>query len=304
MIEMSTRPAILFVDDEARIGRLLKMMFRADYEVFVAEHAVAAFRVLETQPVDVVVSDQRMPGITGVQFLSLVRARWPETVRLLLTGYSDLVAIIGAVNEGEVNRFLSKPWNLAELREVIAEAVDLAESLRVTRESVGQIWQGGMADRPFSVASQLLVIDGYAEDRQQVNEMFAPDYQCRAVATVTEATRILGLDDIGVIALDTGALDTGALDLDAVGFLAAVADVDPAITVVAMTAFPHGESVIRLINSGRIFRFAMKPFNRNLFRLAVNSAMREHHRRLADPRIVARRLRRRNSGPSRFSDLA
>lgn len=291
---MTEKPVLLFVDDEERIVRLLKMMFREDYEVYTACSAREALAILETVTVDVVASDQRMPEATGIELLAQVRERWPETVRILLTGYSDLVAIIGAVNEGQVYRFINKPWNQTELRAVIAEAGDKAQEARASRKNVGPIWQDDHGEPQFSIASQLLAIEGCDSERQEVVEMFTYDYRVHAAASIKEAVNLLLQEQIGVIV--TNAKVDG---VDMTDLLAEVARIDPAITIVVMTSSPQSDTIIKLINSGRIYRFAIKPLTPNLFRLAVNAAMREHHRRLADPRVVRRRMQRdaaRDSG--------
>lgn len=280
---MTKKPIILFVDDEERIVKLLKIMFRENYDVYTAMGAADALAILESTTVDVIISDQRMPDTTGIQLLSQVRERWPNTVRLLLTGYSDLVAIVGAVNEGEVYRFINKPWNQSELRSVIAEAVEYAQESRKLEESIGSVWQND-GEPPFSVASQLLAIEGCEADRQDVVEMFTYDYRVHAVASLRDAISVLSQEDIGVIVTNAEVDGVDVTDL-----LSEIGQFDPAITVVVMTKTPHSDTIIKLINSGKIYRFAMQPLSPNLFRLAVHAAMREHHRRLADPRVVRRR---------------
>ncbi|OCP23595.1 MULTISPECIES: response regulator [unclassified Ensifer] len=295
---MNDKPVVLFVDDEERIVRLLKIMFRREYDVYTALSAREAINLLETIPVDVLASDQRMPEITGIELLSQVRARWPETVRVLLTGYSDLVAIIGAVNEGEVYRFLSKPWNQTELRTVIAEAVERARASRSARQAISPVWTGTKNEPQFSISSQLLAIDGCDADRQEVVEMFARDYSVHAAPSISEAIKILAQEQIGVIVTNAEVEGVDMTDL-----LSQLAHVDPAITVVVMTEAPQSDTVIKLINSGKIYRFAIKPISPNLFRLAVNAAMREHHRRLADPRVVRQRMQRDAASQEGDEDL-
>src|SRR6218665_3121556 len=112
---MQTKSRLLFVDDEERIVNLLRMMFRADYEVHTATSGAAALEIIAAHPIDVIVSDQRMPGMLGIELLNEVRLRSPATMRILLTGYSDLSAIVGSVNDGEVFRFINKPWDKAEI---------------------------------------------------------------------------------------------------------------------------------------------------------------------------------------------
>ncbi|MDR6101739.1 DNA-binding NtrC family response regulator [Agrobacterium larrymoorei] len=278
--------AILFVDDEERIVRLLKMIFRTQYKVFTALSAADALEILDANRVDVIVCDQRMPSVTGIELLAQVRLRRPEVVRILLTGYSDLVAIIGSVNQGEVHRFLNKPWDQTEIRETIAEAAELADSLRQTLDAVGPLWNGDAGGPQFSVTSQVLVLDEVEADCESIAGLLAEDYEVVVAASVVEAIEILSSRQVGVIIT---AAELGSLDVT--DLLAEIAGLDPAITVVATNAAPHSDAVIKLINAGRIFRFAIKPINAALVQTAVNDAMREHHRRLADPRVVRRRMR-------------
>ena len=122
-VPTGVRPRLLFVDDESRILLSLKAIFRADYDVTTAEGGPAALEALKKERFDVIVSDQRMPGITGVEVLRAARDAQPQAIRMLLTGYSDLNAIIASINEGEIFRFIPKPWVNGELRETIASAV-------------------------------------------------------------------------------------------------------------------------------------------------------------------------------------
>ena len=105
----TTRATVLFVDDEERVVNLLRMIFRTQYDVLVATSGAQALQIIKERRVDVLVTDQRMPGMTGIELLTQARECSPHTIRLLLTGYTDLAAIVGSVNEGEVFRFLNKP---------------------------------------------------------------------------------------------------------------------------------------------------------------------------------------------------
>jgi response regulator RpfG family c-di-GMP phosphodiesterase len=118
-------PTILFVDDEANILASLRRLFRGKgFDVRMAESGKAGLELLESEPVDLVISDMRMPEMDGTQLLEQVRARWPDTVRLLLTGYSDVTSIIGAVNRGEIYRYITKPWDDNEIVLIVRQALD------------------------------------------------------------------------------------------------------------------------------------------------------------------------------------
>ncbi len=118
---------LLFVDDEELILRSVERMFRdAGYTILTAKSGQEGLSILEAgPPVHVVVSDYRMPGMSGVEFLQAVARRWPETVRIVLSGYADTPAVIGAINEGGIYKFISKPWKDDELRLAVANAATL-----------------------------------------------------------------------------------------------------------------------------------------------------------------------------------
>lgn len=114
---------LLLVDDEENIVAALKRLLRRDgYQIITAHNAADGLLRLAEQHVDVILSDQRMPGMTGVEFLRRAKAQYPDTVRMVLSGYTELQSIIDAVNEGAIYRFLTKPWDDQHLREHVAEA--------------------------------------------------------------------------------------------------------------------------------------------------------------------------------------
>jgi DNA-binding NtrC family response regulator len=119
--------SILFVDDEKRVLTSMRAMFRRDYNVLLANSGTEALEILRNQPVDVVVSDQRMPGMTGVEVLKQVKTLAPKAMRILLTGYADLNAIEASINDAEVFRYLMKPCPSDELKEAIALAATVAK---------------------------------------------------------------------------------------------------------------------------------------------------------------------------------
>ena len=118
-------PIILCVDDEPNILSSLRRLFRArGFQVRVAESGSAGLALMETEPVDLVISDMRMPEMDGAKFLEHVRARWPDTVRLLLTGYSDISSIIDAINRGEIYRYITKPWDDNDIVLIVRQALE------------------------------------------------------------------------------------------------------------------------------------------------------------------------------------
>lgn len=115
---------ILFVDDEASILATLKRVFRpSGYRIFTAESGAQGLEILEREEIDLVVSDMRMPEMNGAQFLEKVRERWPDMVRILLTGYAEIGATIDAINKGQIYRYISKPWEDNDIKAIIKQAL-------------------------------------------------------------------------------------------------------------------------------------------------------------------------------------
>jgi response regulator RpfG family c-di-GMP phosphodiesterase len=115
-------PALLVVDDEGEILYSLRRLLRKEYDFHAAQSGYEGLKVLERVPIQVVMADQRMPEMTGVDFLAQVRAGYPDTTRLLLTGYADLPAVIDAINRGHVFAYITKPWDPDGLRLMLRQA--------------------------------------------------------------------------------------------------------------------------------------------------------------------------------------
>ena len=116
---------LLFVDDEPSILSSLQRLFRPKgYKILTAESGEAGLAILDAQPVDLVISDMRMPRMDGAQFLEKVREKAPETMRLLLTGYADVTSTINAINKGEIYRHVSKPWDDNEIVLIVKKALE------------------------------------------------------------------------------------------------------------------------------------------------------------------------------------
>ena len=118
------RSIVLFVDDEANILASLKRTLRREgYDILTAESAAQGFSLLAKNTVQVVVSDQRMPEMNGTEFLTRVKTLYPETVRMVLSGYSEISAVTDSINKGSVYRFMLKPWDDEHLKEEIFGAL-------------------------------------------------------------------------------------------------------------------------------------------------------------------------------------
>ena len=279
---MSTRPAILFVDDEERIVNQLRIIFRQKYNVYTATSGQEALQILKAQSIDVLVSDQRMPGMLGVELLCEVRKYSPQTMRMLLTGYSDLAAIVGSVNEGEVFRFINKPWDHNDIQSIVADAVAAGQA---AREALSP--QAISATESLLMASteqpKVLLIDDNRGDLEAMAHVLSVDHSCLIATSVDEALQLLAQHDVGSIVTEArvGKADTGA-------FLHLLKQHHPMITTVMLTRSSDADLVVRMINKAQIFRFATKPLRKSSFQLAVAAAMKAHMHYRANPSLVNR----------------
>ncbi|MDB5156335.1 MAG: hupR [Mucilaginibacter sp.] len=127
---------ILYVDDEENNLFSFKAAFRIKYQVYTAISGDEALKMLGEKPVHIIITDQRMPNMTGVEFLEKVIEKYPDPMRVLLTGYADMGAVVDAVNKGKIFHYLTKPWNEEELDMTITRAYDAyLEKLRLKEEN-------------------------------------------------------------------------------------------------------------------------------------------------------------------------
>jgi class 3 adenylate cyclase len=132
---------LLYVDDEENNLISFRATFRREYEVFTAIGAEEALNILHREIIPIIITDQRMPGVTGIQFLEKVIPEFPDTVRMILTGFSDVEAIIQAINTGRVFRYITKPWDEKELKMTIDNAIHLFQLQQRNKQLIGQLNQ-------------------------------------------------------------------------------------------------------------------------------------------------------------------
>ncbi len=131
--------SLLVVDDEPYILMTLSALLANDFDVLTAESAEAAQQAFQTRDINIVLSDQKMPGMSGVRLLEWVRERSPHTVRLLMTGFAELEDAVEAINRGKVYRYLFKPWRADELLQVLRDACHNFQLERVNRQLVKEL---------------------------------------------------------------------------------------------------------------------------------------------------------------------
>src|ERR1700743_2144921 len=116
---------VLYVDDEINNLNSFKAAFRRDFTIFTAQSAKEGRKILDSNEIGVIITDQRMPMMTGIEFLESILPVYPDTIRILLTGFSDINAVMDAINRGQVYKYLVKPWQNDELKMYIENALEI-----------------------------------------------------------------------------------------------------------------------------------------------------------------------------------
>ena len=187
-IAMQCEPTVLFVDDEVNILKALQRLLRADeMRVLTASSATEALEILDRQPAQVVVTDQRMPEMCGVDFLASVRDRHPEIVRMMLTGYTEINVAVDAINRGEIYRLITKPWNDDELRATLRQAFDHA-SLKAEVKRLNQVTR----EQNFRLQDMNRNLEGMVRDRTK--QLAAKHHQLRTAYVQTIRTLAEAVD--------------------------------------------------------------------------------------------------------------
>ncbi len=171
------KPTILLVDDEESILNSLRRLLRGQpYEVLLATSGEQALDIMAKQPVDLVMSDARMPNMDGATLLAHIHQRHPDTLRILLTGYADLTMIVKAINDGQIDRYISKPWHDEELLLTLRQSLAYQRSERERLHLVQETWEQNEELRLLNATLEKHVASRTAE-LQQTADMLDLAYE-------------------------------------------------------------------------------------------------------------------------------
>ncbi len=285
-----SKPNLLLIDDEERVLRTLKSLFRNDYKIFTTTDGHEAIQIAKDNSIHVIISDQRMPIMPGVEVLRQVRQVSPNTMRILLTGYSDLAAIVGSVNDGEIYRYINKPWVTEELEQVVKEAAETALSLAAMPEAntpklakpVASATAPQMSDTGNKQPG-LLVVDDNEVIYQQVKTSFAGSNPIYWAKTVEDAFAILSSENIAVVITDISINNE-----DISRPLKTLKQINPHILTMVLTSFQDTNALIHLINQCQIYRYLPKPVMQEMLERSVKASLMHYSRMQAMPQLVKR----------------
>ena len=310
------KPRLLFVDDEERVLNSMRIMFRRASELHLAKSGKEALEIIRKNDIDVIIADHKMPQMTGVELLTQVKDLSPRTVRILLTGYAELDAVEGSINEGEVFRFLTKPCPADRLKETIALAVKAAREAPPPEQkpkpkpaptrarsaaAPPKRAPAKAAQRPKAKASQPpaetpsvskerlaqglgIVVFTNDEDVlttvQQAVRGRMPVYEA---SNVVKVVKILTKHRPGVLVTDVST-DKSTIQ----SMTARLKEHLPELVTIAIS--PHRDvlDMVWLINHGQIFRFLRKPVTPGRCAVSLQAALKHHRMLLKNPDMVQR----------------
>ncbi len=271
------KPTLLLIDDEERILRSLRMLFVLDYDVRMTTDANEAIRILREERVHVIVSDQRMPVMQGAELLRIARDVSPHTMRILLTGYSDFAASVASVNEGEVFRYLLKPWAGQDVKETVAEAAAIAEASFAAQPQAEQALET-LTQKPC-----VLVMDHDEDTLEAVREVLEERCEIIRAADVQHALQVLAQQEVAVVVAD---LTLGHESAAAV--LKAIKRFNPRTQSVVVTSLTDTGRLVDLINQAQISRYLPKPLLRSLLARNLEYVLQRFQALCSTPAIQGR----------------
>ncbi len=260
---MTHKPTLLFIDDEERILRSLRMLFLAHYNVRMTTDPHEAIRILRHEKVHVIISDQRMPLMQGAELLRIARETSPATMRILLTGYSDLNASIASVNEGEVFRYLLKPWLGEEVKKVVAEAAAIAEASFAVQSHSSVPAIVARTQKP-----RVLIMDHDAETAKVVHEILQDRCEIVWACDPQHAMEELVKQDVSVVISD---LMLGETNVSYI--LKTIKQLNPQTQCIVVTSFNDTSALIDLINQAQITRYIAKPVSKKTLERNLESIL-------------------------------
>lgn len=292
-----TRPKVLCVDDEPALLRSLRWLLRSEFEVVVSSDPVQALTLLDADCFDVVVSDQRMPGMTGTEFLHKAMRKAPQTTRLLLTGYADFSAVVAALNDGNVFRYINKPWDNAKLIHAVQEGARLS---RMNRPE----W-GDFQDTPVQTQTdrstgheEVLLVHADASLKRSCTTACNGMAQLLVADDPADALTLLAQRDIAVVMVCPRP-EAGSL----MPLVQAFRRCKPRLAVAVCSDRQDIATLQTMINDNLIHHFVALPAEVDRLRQCVAAALQRHRDQLARSRRLPslqpyRRPRRLGSAES------
>lgn len=272
---------LLLVDDEPAVLKSLQRVFQDDYNVLAAESGDEALLILEKEQVHLVVSDFRMPGMDGLQLLRKVKERWPETIRVMLTGYADVDVVMDDISSGVIYRFISKPWDDDFLKLGVRLALQQYNLILTIKRMKQAKAVYTVRDDDFYLTAEkrgenksvysLLFVDDESAVLNSLKRVFQDDYNVMTAESGAEALAIFEKEHVHLIVSDFKMPGMDGLQL-----LHTVKERWPETIRVMLTGAADVDSVMDDISEGVIYKFVSKPWQDEDLKMSVRLALRQY----------------------------
>jgi len=289
-----TKHTLLVVDDEPDVCDSVHDLLRREFTVLKAKSAAEGYKLMETNEVHIIMTDQRMPHVTGVELLTKIRQGHPRAVRMLFTGFADLESIIAAINQGHIFQFLKKPWQPEELESAVRAAaqeydrlVEQGEQVRRLQEEIERLWkrvatlETEVVRRPPTPSASagpkhtLLVVDDEPNVCDSVHDLLRNEFKVLKAKSAAEGYKLMESNEVHIIMTDQRMPKATGVEM-----LSKVRAGHPQAVRMLFTGYADLESVIAAINQGHIFQFLKKPWQPEELEAAVRAAAQEYDRLL------------------------
>ncbi len=279
---MQVKPKVLLVDDEERILRSLGLLLRMQYQVFATSDGHEALAILKREKIHVLISDQRMPIMSGSELLRHARQVSPDTVRILLTGYADADAALEAVNEGEIFRYINKPWGPKELRDTIAQAAEIALQVEGVQAALPKAETGvALAAAAESGRLACLVLDRDESTYHAVQEILGAEHEVMWRQSVQGALQVLASKPVAILVTE---LSLGDEDLSAM--IKTLKQEHPEMLTIILTCFKDTSRLVDLINQAQVFRYLPKPVRKGMLGRSIESTIARYRTLMQQPVLL------------------
>ncbi len=272
---MSVKPRVLLVDDEERILRSLGLLLRMQYQVFATSDGYEALDILKREKIHVLISDQRMPVMSGSELLRQARDIAPDTIRILLTGYADADAALASVNEGEIFRYITKPWGPMELRDTIAQAAEIALGLEQSAPAPASA--GGMVTEGLTC----LVLDQDESTYTAVRDILGDGHEVVWARTIQQALQVMATQAVAILVTE---LSLGNEDLSAM--IKTLKQTHPETLTIILTCFKDTSRLVDLINQAQVYRYLPKPVRKGMLTKSIESTVARYQAMTVRPVLL------------------
>lgn len=273
---MTIKPRVLLVDDEERILRSLGLLLRMQYQVFATSDGYEALDILKREKIHVLISDQRMPIMSGSELLRQAKDVAPDTIRILLTGYADADAALDSVNEGEIFRYITKPWGPKELRDTIAQAADIAVGLENVVAS-----PSSPLLVPDATELTCLVLDQDESTYRAVQEILGDSHEVIWARSIQEALQVMATQAVAILVTE---LSLGNEDLSAM--IKTLKQTHPETLTIILTCFKDTSRLVDLINQAQVYRYLPKPVRKGMLTKSIQSTIARYRSLSATPALL------------------